>query len=287
MSKLGIVVNNKARNADSLSLYLDALSQQGFDYQLYQAEPEHLDKIMKEAKERHSLLLVGGGDGSIRSAAQQCVNSSTVLGVLPLGTMNHFARELSLPANAAELVKALLSKKTVTIDVAAVNGAIFVNNSSIGLYPHFAKKRDYYTKFYNKWLCYIPGFLKAMRYHKSFSLTIRSKELNLSLKTSFLMISNNLYSYEFPLNFAREHFNKSLLGVYFFKHGKLEFAKLFRHFFNRRTNFAIKESNSPLEINIAGVSKINVSVDGEVLVMENPLRYQSFANALTILTDKS
>jgi diacylglycerol kinase family enzyme len=283
MTNLGIVVNNKARNAEVLSTYLDAFSAHGLKYTLYKTEPNQLDEVLKKAQKNHSLLLVGGGDGTVRSAAQRCVRSTTVLGILPLGTLNHFAQELSLPTTPEELVQSIINNKTAVIDVAEVNGIVFVNNSSIGFYPRFATQRNYYSKFYNKWLSYIPGFWQALQDHQSFSLTLKSDELNYQLRTSFLMVSNNLYTYEFPLKFARESFNQSQLGIYFFKHGKLRISKLIRYFFRQKTSFEIKTTEIPVEISIDGINKIDVSLDGEVLSLNNPLKYQSLPGSLTLL----
>ena len=192
-----------------------------------------------------------------------------------------------MPANPEELCLAIKENKTKTIDVAQVNNSVFVNNSSIGFYPHFANKRDYYTRFYNKWLSYIPGFIQALLYHPSFNLDIKNEAFAHHLKTSFLMVSNNLYSYGFPIQFAREHFNQSLLGIYYFKHGKLRFAKLIRYFFKRKTSFEIKQAGTPVEIIIVDRKEINVSLDGEVLKLQSPLLYQSLPLALTVLVKAS
>lgn len=285
MDSLGIVINSKAKNAASLTTYLDALSKSGIDYTLYKSNPSKLDSTIKCCIKNHSVFLIGGGDGTIRSAAQHCANTNTLLGVLPLGTMNHFAKELDLPSNADELVQAIIKKKIVTIDIAQVNGWIFVNNSSIGFYPTLAKKREYYTKFYNKWLSYIPSFIQTLQRHKTFEINIKNKKIKLSIKTSFLMISNNLYSYKFPLTAERESFNKSQLGIYFLKHGKVRFLQIVRYFFNSRHNFEIKKSTLPIEVDIIGQKKIAISLDGEITLVKTPLIYKSLPNSLKILTN--
>lgn len=283
MNGLGIVINNKARNSASFTTYLDVLSKSGLEYKLYKSEPAKLDSIIKKCIRNHSILLIGGGDGTIRSAAQQCANTPIFLGVLPLGTLNHFAKELGLPATAEELVQAIVKKETITVDVAEVNGLVFINNSSIGFYPKFAKKRDHYTKFYNKWLSYIPSFIQTLQRHNTLDISIKNKKIDLSLKTSFLMISNNLYSYKFPLTIERENFSKSRLGIYFFKHGKLQLSKIIRYFFNRKDNFEIKKSTLPVEVRIIGQKKVTISLDGETILTENPLIYKSLPKALTLL----
>ncbi|MDP1603278.1 MAG: diacylglycerol kinase family protein [Legionella sp.] len=286
MDSIGIVINNKAKNAASLDPYLDALSKSELPYKLYKTEPQNLNGTLKKAVKDHAILLIGGGDGSIRSAAQYCSNSSTILGVIPLGTMNHFAKELGLPANAPELVQAIRNKKTITIDVAEVNGLIFVNNSSIGFYPVFARKRQYYAKFYNKWLSYIPGFIEAWRSHDSFSIIIKNKNLNRQLTTSFFMISNNLYTFEFPLTTERNSFNKSQLGIYYFKYGKIQLSKIIHYFFNKKNSFDIKKTSDPVEVYLENQEEITISLDGETMVTKNPLTYKSVPEALRLLTNK-
>ena len=130
--KIAVVANNKAKNFDDHRVYLEALSASGLQHDFYEAAPDKLDAIIKKCVEDCDILLVGGGDGTIRSAAQYCAHTPILLGVMPIGTMNHFSKELGLPATADELVNALKSNHTVDIDVAEVNGWIFVNKSSIG-----------------------------------------------------------------------------------------------------------------------------------------------------------
>lgn len=285
MDTLGVVVNKKARNFASFNIYTDALSKSGLSFKLYKTDPEKLDALLKKCVKDHPILLVGGGDGTIRCAAQLCVNTSTILGVLPLGTMNHFAKELSLPGKAEEIVQAIIKKTTINIDTAEVNGWVFVNNSSLGFYPRFAEKRACYTRFYNKWLSYLPSFIETLQRHETYTIHIKNKKINLSLKTSFLMLSNNLYSYTFPLTFERESFNKAQLGIYFFKHGKLQLSKIIKYWFNRKNNFEIKSCSLPVEISVTDHKKVTISLDGETIVTVTPLMYKILPQSLTLLTN--
>ncbi|HEL9682618.1 TPA: NAD(+)/NADH kinase, partial [Legionella pneumophila] len=185
MTDIAVIINNRAKNAHRMEDYLSELRAHGIDYQLYKADPQQLEKNIQHCCSKYSLLLIGGGDGTVRSAAQWCSNTSVILGVLPLGTMNHFSKELNLPSTTEELIAAIVEKTTTTIDVAEVNGHIFINNSSIGFYSRLAKNRDYYTNFYNKWLTYIPSFIRTLSYHPSYALLIKNKELDISIRTSF------------------------------------------------------------------------------------------------------
>ena len=61
------------------------------------------------------------------------------LGVLPLGTLNHFARDAGIPLDLEEAVAAIAGGRTRQVDVAEVNGRIFINNSAVGLYPELVE----------------------------------------------------------------------------------------------------------------------------------------------------
>ncbi|ASQ45575.1 diacylglycerol/lipid kinase family protein [Legionella clemsonensis] len=284
MTKIAIILNKSAKNAAQIDNYLTAFNKEKIDYHCYRVAPENLESQIKHCLTDYSLLLVGGGDGTIRSAAQWCANSSTILGVLPLGTMNHFAKELQLPLTVNDLVSALKQPKFIKIDLAEVNGKVFINNSSIGFYPRLAKKRDFYAKHYPKWISYIPSFLEALRYHETFSITVKSKEVDFSIHTSFFMISNNLYSYQFPATISRDNFDQKILGIYFLKRGKLSLSKVIDHLFRKINNFKILASKTPIKIEIEKKPRINISLDGDTVTMETPLIYRCLPDSLQLLT---
>ena len=92
------------------------------------------------------LLIVGGGDGTVSAAASALAGSRTKLGILPLGTLNHFARDLGLPADVGEAAAIIAAGNECCVDVAEMNGQIFINNSAIGLYPLMVVDRDLQRK---------------------------------------------------------------------------------------------------------------------------------------------
>lgn len=283
MDKIALIVNQQAKNAVKVKAYLDAFDRQEIQYDYYSVKAIDLDKTIAKAIKQYSLILIGGGDGSIRTAAQYCANSSITLAILPLGTMNHFAKELNLPKDCQNLVEALKKGNHIKIDLAEVNGHVFINNSSLGFYPKFAKKRDYFSKFYNKWLSYIPGLIETLQKHDIFSLRIKAKNIDKELKTAFLMISNNLYTFQFPTTIARESFRQGKLGVYFLKEGHFRLRKIFNHLFTKQSHFTLFESDASLRIEVLNKDKITISLDGDTMVCQTPLIYKSLASALKLL----
>ena len=98
------------------------------------------------AERGDELLIVGGGDGTISAAASALVGTETRLGILPLGTLNHFARDLGIPTDLDEAAKLIAAGAERRVDVAEMNGRIFINNSAIGLYPLMVVDRDVQRK---------------------------------------------------------------------------------------------------------------------------------------------
>lgn len=287
MDKPALIINLKAKNAHSVSDYTAGFKGAGISYRLYEIEPDQIVDCIKQCIKKHSILLIGGGDGTVRTAAQCCANTPIILGVVALGTLNHFAKELGLPLTVQELIDAVNQCQTSHIDLAEVNGLIFVNNSSLGFYPKFARERDVYTKKLSKWLSYIPSLIQSFRKHDVFTLSVKSKNLNLSFKTSFLMISNNIYSYEFPATIKRESFTKSLLGLYYYKNGRIYLCKLLGALFNKKSNFEIKKSKYPIELHFNKSEHVTISLDGDTVKVKPPLHYKILPKSLTILIKAS
>src|SRR3954447_6264864 len=86
-------------------------------------------------------VVAAGGDGTVSAVASALAGTDRVMGVLPAGTLNHFAKDLRLPLTLADAARVIAAARTTGVDVGEVNGRCFVNNSSIGLYPHVVVKR--------------------------------------------------------------------------------------------------------------------------------------------------
>src|SRR5664279_906491 len=83
---------------------------------------------------RCPVVVVGGGDGSLHTAAGILAGTETALGILPVGTLNHFAKDLGLPLDVPAAVKVIVAGTIRRVDVGDANGTVFINNASLGLY---------------------------------------------------------------------------------------------------------------------------------------------------------
>ena len=87
------------------------------------------------------------------------------LGVLPLGTLNHFAKDLGIPEKLEDAVALITAGHTRRVDLGEVNGEIFINNSSLGIYPYLVSDRERQTSATGrtKWVAASLAFLRVLR----------------------------------------------------------------------------------------------------------------------------
>ena len=123
------------------------------------------EKALKQAKRGEiDAVVVGGGDGSIRTVASVLAGTSVPLGVLPLGTLNHFAKDLGLPLHVDEAAGTIAAGQVRVVDLAEVNGHTFINNSSIGIYPYMVIDRERRRANHRlaKWMAMVPAFFRML-----------------------------------------------------------------------------------------------------------------------------
>ncbi len=120
----------------------DALTSSG-RFDVREVDPANLEKEIKLAVEAGAKrILIAGGDGSIRAAAQAISGTDVELAILPGGTLNHFAIDNGIPVDLAEAAKVAIGTVTKTVDVGFAGKRLFLNTSSIGAYVTFVRLRD-------------------------------------------------------------------------------------------------------------------------------------------------
>src|SRR5207245_3348295 len=130
-------------NIDQTEHIREAFAAERMTVEVRALEGHHLIPAAKQAlSENPDAIIAGGGDGTISCVAGVLAHSNVPLGILPMGTLNHFARDLDIPTNIEGAVKIIAAGQVKTIDLARVNNRIFINNSSIGLHPQVIRDRD-------------------------------------------------------------------------------------------------------------------------------------------------
>jgi diacylglycerol kinase family enzyme len=112
-------------------------------FDVHEVQPTEIASTVKSIVSHGARrVLVAGGDGTIATAAAALVDTPAELAVLPGGTLNHFARDLGISTVAAEAVALASGPACRNVDVGMVNGRIFLNTSSVGVYVRFVRVRE-------------------------------------------------------------------------------------------------------------------------------------------------
>jgi len=149
----------------------------------------------REALGRGHMVVAGGGDGTVNAVASALAGTGKTLGVLPLGTCNHFAKALGLPLDLRGAVRTALTGRGRTVDVGEVNGQIFLNNSSLGLYPTLVTGRIAEQKRgHRKWVALAVATLSCLRHPLPLLVSLRLDGAEpLMRRTPLLFVGNNHY----------------------------------------------------------------------------------------------
>ena len=142
------------------------------------------------------VVVAGGGDGTVSAAAAALAGTGVVLGVLPMGTCNHFARDLGLPLDLPGSVHTIVAGRVRSVDLGEVNGHIFINNSSLGAYPQLVRGRMAEQKHgHRKWVALAIAAAALLR-HRPALLEVRLRldgQAEIVRRTPLLFVGNNQY----------------------------------------------------------------------------------------------
>ncbi len=141
------------------------------------------------------IVVAGGGDGTINAVAAALARSETALGVLPLGTLNHFAKDLGIPLEIEAAIRNVFTGAPLAVDVAEVNGRCFINNSSLGLYPRIVRRREAHQRQgARKWIAFAKALAYVARHPSSLYMRLKIDDAHARVrKTPFVFIGNNRY----------------------------------------------------------------------------------------------
>lgn len=266
-----------------------ALRDVGIDADVRQVKPQELTSTARQAIEAGiRLIIAAGGDGTINAVANAVVGTDAVLGVLPTGTLNHFARDLGLPLTLDAAVRTLAAGHVGQVDVGELNGRIFLNNCSIGVYPRLVIRREEQRQRLGrgKWVAMLLAVLSLFRRYPLVKVQLDISGRRARCATPLVFIGNNPYQTDL-LNLGRRvSLDGGELSVYLVKAstrlrllrlvlrgllGKLAMEKDFElHFVKDLTVDTRKR-------------RLRVAMDGEVRRIHPPLEFQIRPRALRVL----
>lgn len=143
-----------------------------------------------------SLVIAAGGDGTVNGVLQRIVGTGQTLGVIPLGTVNHFARDLGIPNNWETALDIALRGEVREIDTATINGRHFINAVHIGFYPAVFRAREAMRTRYSKWRAFAIAIRLAYRHFPQVALVLETDAAMTTVRTPFFVVAVNAYDFD-------------------------------------------------------------------------------------------
>jgi len=252
------------------------------------ADPSQAAPLARRAADAgHRIVVAAGGDGTVSTVAGALAGTRSALGVVPMGTLNHFARDLKVPIDVAEAAKAIVQGRETRVDVGEVNGRVFVNNSSIGLYPSFVMHRRHQERLgRGRWHAFAWSMLRVAERYPLLDLRLCLGDAAEKRRTPLVFVGNNAYGME---------------GFHIGRRERLDAGRLCIYLTQRRTRAGLVglalralvglmrqardfEALTAERVTIASRRKrLAVSTDGEVWIMETPFEYAIRPGALRVM----
>ncbi|MBL0426185.1 diacylglycerol/lipid kinase family protein [Ramlibacter alkalitolerans] len=234
------------------------------------------------------LVVAGGGDGTQAAVAASLAGTDSVQGVLPLGTLNHFAKDLGIPPKLEDAVRTIAQGRVLQVDVGEVNGHVFINNSSLGLYPEIVRERELQRMHLgkSKWRALASATLRATQRPHGLAVRIASEAEDQVRRTPFVFIGNNRYTMEGLDIGARESLQGGELALYMARRrGRLALLQLALRALFKRLDQAEDFEMVTGEAFVIGTheARIRVATDGEIAMLATPLHYRIRRGALRVM----
>jgi len=229
-------------------------------------------------------VVAGGGDGTISAVAAEVVRTDIPIGVLPLGTLNHFAKDLGIPADVEPAVEIIAAAASRAIDAGEVNGQVFINNSSVGLYPHMVvdRERRALLKRFPKQVATLVAVVRLLRRWPVRRLSLHAEGRVERFRTPFLFVGNNAYDIA-SMGTRAALDGGALWAAIARRQSRLAFVGLVtRSLLHRITEQDLQVLELPSLTVRSRASRLLVAMDGEVLVLRPPLVYRSIPGGLRV-----
>lgn len=272
-----VLVNRAVLNGDEG----DELRRLFAPHDVVECEPDEASARARAAVAADvDFVAVVGGDGTIRSVAQELCDERVALLPVPGGTRNHFAKDLGI--NSFDDAAAAINGRRRKIDVGDVNGRCFVNNSSIGVYPQMVRQRESRERRMPKWLANILAAWEQVRRGRRIRVDVDGE----TQWAWMVFIGNGCYGDDLGDLSTRAALDENVLDVRIVRADK-RFSRLriIGALLTGRLALSpvVRVSRSRHVVLDVDHVTVEVALDGEVERLETPLEYSSRAGALTVL----
>lgn len=231
-------------------------------------------------------FVVAGGDGSIHHVVQALVATEGILGIVPIGTVNHAARDLEIPLDWREAIEIALHGRVRQIDTGRINGIHFLNSVMVGIYPTMTEYRERFRSTHSKWRAYARSLRLAMRQFRHVTLVIEMGDRVDTVRTQLFVVAINAYDLtQSGIVAPKTALDDGRLTIYSFGFmSRFEFiraaAKFFRGKLGEVDGFR-QIRTAALRIDFA-TPTLRVSIDGELRDLSPPLQIAAVPASLLV-----
>jgi diacylglycerol kinase family enzyme len=287
--KIALIINVSAGSDEgefSFENIKKNLDETKLEYDIFNID-EH-GKITLDDLKKYDAVAAAGGDGTVNFTANILAGSDIPMAVIPAGTLNHFAKDNNIPLTLNEAVDVISKNNIKVLDLASVNGYIFVNNSSLGLYALAVRERDKQQskRGLGKWSAMFVAVISVFKRFPLYHIHLETQGKSETVKSPILFVGNNEYKVDSLSLGERESLEKEILSIYIarcktrFGILKLVIAALF----NRLSVTESFEMKLVKEAKIDSRKKgLHVSYDGEVKFMETPIIYKILPKHIKVI----
>ena len=271
----------------------EALATAGVTADIVVLEPgQNPADAARKASAQAAIVVAAGGDGTVSGVAAGILDSRAALGVLPLGTLNHFAKDLGIPLALPEAVAVLAAGHIDQVDAARVNDRVFVNNVSIGVYPDIVVAREDLRRHgHSKWIAMAIAMVRVLGRSSRVTVNISVDGHARTWRTPFVVVANNEYAIDGLGLGARGSLNAGKLFVYLSPRSRVRDLPLLMAtaLVGRAARSGAFEivSASQVQVDTRTGGRIRVAIDGEVTSMTTPLRCDACPGALRVVRPRT
>ena len=236
------------------------------------------------------IVVAAGGDGTINAVAARLIGTERTLGVIPGGTLNHFARDLGIPQDFAAAVAVLKAGATRRVDVAEVNGRPFLNNSSLGMYPQIVREREKIQRHgFRKWTAFAGAIVRVLRRWPIVRVRLEIEGRAWKRRTPFVFVGNNRYELEGLRMGSRERLDEGELCLCVARRmSRFGLARMaVRGLMGGLRTSGDLDVVCAREAWVRTRRPVAVAMDGEVTRVAGPLHYVIRARALRVIAPAS
>ena len=237
------------------------------------------------------LFVAAGGDGSLLAVGQALVGTGAVLGVIPLGSLNHFARDLKIPLTWSDALEVAMSGRVRVVDVGKVNDRYFLNNVFLGIYAKISEGRERYRSEMGKWRAYFESVKLALRHFPDVELELESAEGSERVRTQMFTVSVGLDDLStFGLLAPRMALKAGTLHVYWlpFLTRRAFVLATARYVLGLAPTFGDFRSLASTRLRLHSPRRrIHVVMDGELVWLRPPIEFAIVPSALRVMTPES